>query len=115
MPVRVLVGYDGSPAASAAIEAGARLFPGARAWVVHVWMPPFASTSLRKRLWADSGRLEEFVAAIEREGAHEAGRMAATGVTLAKAAGWAAGPVLVRGYGGEGLQFTELAQHDLGH
>jgi hypothetical protein len=27
MPIRVLMAYDGSPAASAAIEAGAQVFP----------------------------------------------------------------------------------------
>jgi nucleotide-binding universal stress UspA family protein len=110
MPIRVLMGYDGSPAASAAIEAGAQLFPQARVWVAHVWTPPFVSNGLRHRLWSGTSRVDEFVAALEREGEREANRMAATGVTLARAAGWDAEPLVVRSYGGEGLQVAELAE-----
>ena len=110
MPIQVLVGYDGSPAASAAIDAGARLFPHAHAWIAHLWTPPFASTSLRQRLWSGTSHVNEFVEAVEREGEREAERTAAIGVTLAGAAGWDAEPLLVRSYGGEGLLLTELAE-----
>ena len=41
--MRVVVGYDGSPAAAAAIDAGALLFPGAHGWITYLWVPPFAS------------------------------------------------------------------------
>ncbi|MER7007398.1 universal stress protein [Dactylosporangium sp. NPDC000555] len=109
-PTRMLVGYDGSPAASAAIEAGAQLFPRAHAWVAHMWTPPFASTSLRDRLWTGPSNIDEFVEAIEREGKREADRMAAIGVTLAGVAGWDAEPLVVRSYGGEGLRFAELSE-----
>jgi len=110
MPSRVLIGFDGSPAVSAAIDAGAQLFPHAGAWVAHLWTPPFASTSLRQRLWTGASHLNEFVEAVEREGARDADRIAAMGVTLANAAGWDAEPLVVRGYGGEGLQLAELAE-----
>ncbi|MEV4536657.1 universal stress protein [Asanoa sp. NPDC049518] len=110
MPIRVLVGYDGSPAASAAIEVGARLFPRAQASIAHLWIPPFASTSLRQRLWSGTSHANEFVEAVEREGQREAERTAAVGVTLAGAAGWDAEPLVVRSYGGEGLLLTELAE-----
>jgi nucleotide-binding universal stress UspA family protein len=110
MPIRVLMGYDGSPAASAAIEAGAQLFPQARVWVGHLWTPPFASNGLRHRLWSGTSHVDEFVAAVEREGEREAHRMAAAGVTLARAAGWDAEPLVVRSYGGEGLQLAEVAE-----
>ncbi len=110
MSIRVLIGYDGSPAASAAIDAGARLFPQARAWVAHLWTPPFASTSLRQRLWTGAGNVNEFVEAVEREGEWEADRMATMGVTLARAAGWDAEPLAIRTYGGEGLQLVDLAE-----
>jgi nucleotide-binding universal stress UspA family protein len=110
MVVRVLVGYDGSPAASFAIDAGARLFPHAHAWVAQLWTPPFASTALRHRLWRGTSHVDEFVAAAEREGEREAGRMAAVGVTLARAGGWDAEPVVVRSYSGEGVQLAELAE-----
>ncbi|MEU5942296.1 hypothetical protein ABZ807_24635 [Micromonospora sp. NPDC047548] len=73
---RVVVGYDGSPAASAAIEAGALLFPGARAWIAHLWTPPFASGDLRRRLWTGTRDVNAFVQAVEREGGREADRLA---------------------------------------
>jgi nucleotide-binding universal stress UspA family protein len=110
MVIRVLVGYDGSPAASAAIDAGAQLFQHARAWVTNVWTPPFASTSLRHRLWTGTSHVNEFVEAVEREGEREANRMAAMGVTLATAAGWGAEPLVNRSYGGEGIQLAQLAE-----
>ena len=53
--------------------------------------------------------VDEFVVAVEREGEREAERLAANGVTLARAAGWAAEPLVRRTYGGEGLQFGQLA------
>lgn len=110
MPIKVLLGYDGSPAASAAIDAGGRLFPQAHAWVAHLWTPPFASNELRQRLWSESGGLNAFIESVEREGEREADRLAATGVTLARAAGWDAEPLVVRSHGGEGLRFAELAE-----
>ncbi|MDG4825344.1 universal stress protein [Asanoa sp. WMMD1127] len=109
-PVRVLAGFDGSPAAGAAIDAAARLFPRARAWILHLWTAPFASAGLRQRLWTASGDVKDFMAAVEREGAREAERTAATGVTLAQAAGWRAEPVVARSYGGDGLRVSELAE-----
>ena len=112
MTLRVLIGYDGSLAAGAAIDAGARLFPRTRAWIAHVWTPPFASTSLRHRLWSGTANINEFVAALEREGRREATRLADTGVTLAAAVGWEAEPLVVRSYGGEGLQLAELAEQE---
>jgi nucleotide-binding universal stress UspA family protein len=109
MQIRVLMGYDGSPAANAAIDVGAQLFPRARAWVAHLWTPPFASTSLRQRLWTGTSHVNEFVAAVEREGEREAERLAAVGVILARAAGWDAEPLVARSDAGEGLLLTELA------
>ncbi|NHO82291.1 universal stress protein [Micromonospora sp. CMU55-4] len=106
---RVMVGYDGSPAASAAIEAGALLFPGAHAWIGHLWTPPFASEELRKRLWTGKRNINAFVEAIEREGGREADRLTSVGVMLARAAGWDAEPLVCRSYGGEGLRLAELA------
>ncbi|MFJ5599942.1 universal stress protein [Micromonospora parva] len=107
---RVLVGYDGSLPASAAIEVGAALVPRAQAWIGHLWTPPFASEALRRRLWKGTAAIDEFVDAIEREGAVEANRLAAMGVTLAAAAGWESEALVERTYGGEGLQFTQLAE-----
>ncbi|WP_217915498.1 universal stress protein [Miltoncostaea marina] len=105
----LLVGYDGSPAAAGAIDAGARLLPGRSALVVHLWVPPFASPELRRVLWRRAATLDELQALIEREGADEAERIAASGVALARAAGWEATPLVHRSYGGEGLTLARLA------
>jgi nucleotide-binding universal stress UspA family protein len=105
-----IVGYDGSPEASAVIDVGAALFPGAHAWMTHMWSPPFASETLRRRLWAGTGHVDDFVDAIEREGEREAARIAGVGVILARAAGWDAEPLVRRIYGGEGLEFAQLAE-----
>ena len=106
---RAMVGYDGSVPAGAAIEVGAALLPAGRAWITHLWAPPMADEALRRRLWKGAGGVNEFVEAIEREGAAEADRIAAMGVTLAQAAGWTAEPLVERTYGGDGLRFAELA------
>jgi nucleotide-binding universal stress UspA family protein len=108
-PVRVLVGYDGSPAASTAIDAGSHLLPAAHAIVAHLWRPPFADTGLRQRLWTGSRDIESFVEAVEREGHREAERLAAVGVKLALAAGWTAEHLTRRTYGGEGVQLAQIA------
>ncbi|MET8307168.1 MULTISPECIES: universal stress protein [unclassified Micromonospora] len=106
---RVVVGYDGSPAASSAIEAGGLLFPGAHAWIAHLWTPPFASEELRRRLWTGTRNINVYVQAVEREGGREADRLTSMGVMLAGAAGWDAEPLVCRSYGGEGLQLAEAA------
>lgn len=108
-PASLILGYDGSPPASAAIDVGVALFPGAHAWIMHLWTPPFASEPLRRRLWTGRRHVDEFVAAVEREGEREAERLAANGVTLARAAGWVAEPLVRRSYGGDGLQFGQVA------
>ena len=108
--LRLIVGYDGSPAASAAINAGAALFPHAQVWIAYLWTPPFASEDLRRRLWTGRRNVDAFVDAIEREGEAEAEWIAGLGVTLATAAGWTAEPLVRRTYGGEDLQFTQLAE-----
>ena len=107
---RVILGFDGSPAASAAIDAAAKLLPGAHAWIAHIWMPPFADESLRRQLWNGSSNIDQYVAAIEREGAREAERIAGAGAALARAAGWRAEPLVDRGFGGDGVQFAQLAE-----
>ena len=47
MGMRVLVGFDGSTGAAAAIEAGSLLLPGAHAWITYLWVPPFAGDRVR--------------------------------------------------------------------
>lgn len=108
--MNIMTGYDGSLAAGTAIDCAGTLLPRAHAWITYLWVPPFASEALRRRLWHGRRRVDEFVEAIEREGAAEADRLAGTGVILARAAGWDAAPLVERSYGGEGLQLAELAE-----
>ncbi len=67
MTLRVVVGYDGSPAAAAAIDAGALLFPGAHGWITYLRVPPFASEQVRKRLWAQASNIDDLIAAEDRD------------------------------------------------
>src|SRR4249919_3678599 len=107
---QVIVGFDGSPSASAAINTGALLLPHARSWITHLWTPPFADEDLRHRLSSGTHRLDEYRQAVEREGEWRAGRIAEIGVTLARAAGWQAEALLRRIDGGEGLELARLIQ-----
>ena len=88
MSVAAVIGYDGSPAANAAIDAGGLLFPNAHAWIAYLWTPPFTSRNLRKRVHAIARTLDELIEMIEMiEGEREAERLVAIGVTLARAGG----------------------------
>lgn len=107
-----LVAFDGSPAAAEAIDIGARLLPAFTARIAYVWTPPFASAEVRRRLLRRARNLDELIVLVEREGASEAERLAADGVTLARAAGWAAEPLIHRSYAGEGLELARLAEQE---
>jgi nucleotide-binding universal stress UspA family protein len=83
---RVLIAYDGSEPARAAIERAGRLFAGRAALVVSVWtsVADVASASL-VALPADVAR--DAAAALDREAAGQAQRLAEEGAGLARAAG----------------------------
>jgi nucleotide-binding universal stress UspA family protein len=108
--LRLLVGYDGSPAAVNAIEAAATLVPSADASVLHLWEPPFTSPELRQRLAGRASGLQALGELLESEGHAEAERLAGNGVKLARAAGWQAGPLVKRTFGGDGYQFARTAE-----
>lgn len=110
MPANVMVGYDGSPAACAAINAGAALFPNAHVWITHIWQPPFAGKRLRRRLRAAARTADELAELIEREGAREADTIVSAGVALAKAVEWDAEPLVKRTYGSDGMRLAQLAE-----
>lgn len=105
----VLAGYDGSPASSAAIDAGARLLPSARATIAYLWEPPFSDNDVRQRLWRRAQSLDELVNLLHEEGAAAAERLAADGAALAAARGWDAEPLVRRAHGGEGYELAGLA------
>ncbi len=108
--LRVLVGYDGSPAAAEAIAVGASLLPGATAWVAYLWSPPFASPELFEHLRRRASNPNELLELVEAEGGAEAQRLLATGVAVARAKGWSADSVVRRTYGGEGFEMAALAE-----
>lgn len=110
MTLEILVGYDGSPAANAAIETGARLFPGASATVAYVWTPPFGSKELRRRLRSSTLTIDELIQAIEEEGLREAEQLVGMGVTVGRAAGWNAEALVKRSWAGEGLSLAQIAE-----
>jgi nucleotide-binding universal stress UspA family protein len=82
----VLIAYDGSEPARAAIERAGRLFAGRAALVISVWtsVADLASASL-VALPAEVAR--DAAAALDREAAGQAGRLAEEGAELARAAG----------------------------
>lgn len=110
MSTKLMVGYDGSPSAGAAIAAGSVLFPQAHAWVAHIWAPPFASDGLRRRLRALAQDADELSALVEREGEWEAHAVADAGVALAGATTWDAEKVVDRAADSDGMKLAQLAE-----
>ncbi|BBX18504.1 universal stress protein [Mycolicibacterium duvalii] len=110
MSTKLMVGYDGSPAAGAAITAGSALFPRAHAWVTHIWAPPFASVGLRRRLRDIAQNSDELATLVDSEGAWEAESVTDAGVALARAAGWAAEKVVERTTDSDGMRLAQLAE-----
>jgi len=108
--MRVLLGYDGSPAAAAAIEAAAQLLPGAYSWITYLWVPPFTGEQVRRRLRERIGNVNDLIEAVEREGRFEAQQITARGVALARAAGWEAEPLLQQTYGAEGTALVHATE-----
>ncbi len=108
--MRVVLGYDGSLAANAAIRSGAALFPAADAVVVYLCTPPFGSKGLRARLRHSARNVDELIDLVDRESDGEAARLVDTGVTLARAAGWNAEPLVKRTWAGEGLGVAQVAE-----
>lgn len=109
MTTRVLVGFDGSMAAAAAIEAGALLLPDVHGWITYLWTPPFTGDRVRRRLHEQIGNVDALVDAVDREGRFEAQRIMTMGVNLARAAGWEAEPLLEQTYAGPGAALVQAA------
>ncbi|OMC39876.1 universal stress protein [Mycobacterium sp. GA-1841] len=108
--MKVVLGYDGSLAANAAISNGAVLFPAAEAVVVYLCTPPFGSKGLRARLRHSARNVDELIDLVDTESDHEAARVVETGVTLARAAGWQGEALVKRTWAGEGLGLAQVAE-----
>jgi nucleotide-binding universal stress UspA family protein len=99
MAVGVLIAFDGSAAAEAAVRAAASLFPGARATVLTIHEPAVGRVAAFR---AGGGLMspeivEQSVTGLERELVAEAEAAAAEGVRLAGAMGLAAESAVARG------------------
>ena len=99
MAARLLIAFDGSGAAEAAVRAAGGLFPGARATVLTIHEPAFGAVTAYR---AGGGLMspeivEQNVAELERELAAEAEAAAAEGAKLAGAVGLAAESAVARG------------------
>ncbi|BDY32800.1 universal stress protein [Mycolicibacterium mageritense] len=108
--MKIVVGYDGSPAANSAISTASVLFPVAEAVVVYLCTPPFGSKGLRARLRHSARNVNELIDMVDHESEKEAERLVVTGSTLARAVGWEAEPVVKRTWAGEGLGLAQLAE-----
>lgn len=105
----VLVGFDGSDDAVAAIRAGVLLFPDAMATIGHVWSPPFAahpSPELLRR----AGSVDGLIELLNEQGQARADEVTREGVDLGVAAGWDARPLSRRAFAGEGLELARMAE-----
>ena len=96
MPVHLLIAFDGSAPAEAAVRSAARLFPGARADVLTVREPAFRPATAVRAGGAlmPPDLVQRTVTELERELVTEADTLAAEGTRLAVAAGLAAEPVI---------------------
>ena len=87
----LLVGYDGSEAASGAIRLAARLFAGTRATIVNVWSSPLDRSYEGEGMVAmPVADLQELVAGIESLCIEDAEQLAAEGAAAARELGLAA-------------------------
>ncbi len=104
----VLIGFDGSPSAERAIEATARLMPGAAAVVAHVWHPygrraPGALPGVLGHVVAAGARKEDV------ESAAGSDTIARRGAELASGLGLAAEPRSVSSDRNAGPALMQLA------
>jgi nucleotide-binding universal stress UspA family protein len=104
----VVLAYDGSEAAGAAIRAAGRLLGGRDAVVVHVWESPYRHSLTGRALYGvPVGEVREVVAGLEETIAAAAGEVTEAGVELAGFAGLNAGGETVDS--GEGVWRTVAA------
>jgi len=95
----VIVAYDGSPEAQAAVRAAAELHPGRTLVVVSVWEPGLAEMMAAGRDELTgltySAMTPEMIATVDRAERDHASETAAAGATLARSLGATAEPYAV--------------------
>lgn len=105
----LLVGFDGSHGAATAIAVAGHLLPGRHARVANLWSPPDRGSHLHRRLAVRAWTNDHLDSLVEIEAAAAARSVAAGGVTLARAAGWSADPLVRRFNVEAGFELTHLA------
>jgi len=85
-PPTVLIAYDGSAHADAAVDEAARLFPGAKAVVVTAWTSVGEAAAAARTALSDSF-IEQAVARMDAEATADAQAVADAGAERARAAG----------------------------
>ena len=93
----LLIAYDGSDVANAAVRSAADLFPGSAALVVTVWEPGLAAMATAGAGWDAAGAVPlppdpELVSELDKAGEHHAAVVAAEGARLARSLGLDAEP-----------------------
>lgn len=116
-PLQLLVAYDGSPAAEAAIAAAGRLFDGALGQLLMVVESPPGYDRLRRAAFAlDSAGVQHELEVLFREVTERRRDIAHRGLQLSKAVGLRLEPQVLARQGGESeriLSQAETAQTDL--
>jgi nucleotide-binding universal stress UspA family protein len=108
----ILIGYDGSGDADAAIRCAGRLLGPRRAVVAHVW-DSLAELLLRTDIEGVTGPMKESARLLDQEDAEEATKIAERGAQVAGPAGLEAVPVIARGKPKAWPTLLELArEHD---
>jgi nucleotide-binding universal stress UspA family protein len=92
----ILIGYDGSDDADAAIRCAGNLLGPRRAIIAHVW-DSLAALLLHTDIEGLTGPMREPALELEQEEAQKAGAVAARGAELAEAAGLQPLPVAAKG------------------
>jgi len=88
--------YDGSDESKLALHEAARLFPGARTKVIHVWQSIQSSAAYRYSAAGVTGALNEAMDELEASGREAATKIVEEGVKLANEAGLSADGVVER-------------------
>lgn len=108
--LKILLGFDGSQAASTAIEVATELFPNAAATLLYFWTSPIGDPAVPGRFTTRARSLDELIEIAEREGAERADRLVEEAVAGLRAAGWEAEPLVRRLYGGVGFGLAQAAE-----
>lgn len=115
MSTRLLIGFDGSVAAAAAVRAAGALFPGARASVVTIRRSATALTesAALARIAVPDDVIAGGIATLERAADDEARAISSEGHRIASAAGLLAEPVVAGATGPPWRALGDLAaEHD---